>query len=266
MTTEPLTPDPAAPVAPPLARSVGEDGAAPGIDHGLVHLEGVTKTYGSGDVAVHALRGIDLTIEAGTFVVLLGPSGSGKTTLLNVVGGIEPATDGRVVVAGQDVRTLGTGALTDYRRTTVGFVFQFFNLIPTLTALENVQLVGELVGAPPERAEEALAAVGLGDVLDRFPGAMSGGQQQRVAIARAIVKAPPLLLCDEPTGSLDLETGRQVLGVLRALGRERGLTIIVVTHNQAIAGIADRVIHLGSGRIESDSLNPSPLEPSEVRW
>jgi putative ABC transport system ATP-binding protein len=232
----------------------------------LVRLEGVSKTYGSGEVAVHALRGIDLDVEPGEFVVLLGPSGSGKTTLLNVVGGIEPATEGRVVVDGKDIGSLGTGELTDYRRTTVGFVFQFFNLVPTLTALENVQLVGELVGAPPERSAEALAAVGLGDVLDRFPGAMSGGQQQRVAIARAIVKTPPLLLCDEPTGSLDLETGRQVLAVLRDLGRDRGLTVLLVTHNQAIAAIADRVIHLGSGRIEADQANASPLDVSEVRW
>ncbi len=232
----------------------------------LIGLEGVWKTYGTGDVAVDALRGIDLSVEAGQFVVILGPSGSGKTTLLNVVGGIEPATKGRVTVAGREVTGAGNGDLSDYRRDTVGFVFQFFNLVPTLTAVENVQLVGELAGRTAADAAAALDAVGLGDHAARFPASLSGGQQQRVAIARAIVKRPPLLLCDEPTGSLDLATGRQVLGVIRDLGRRDGITVLLVTHNQAIAAMADRVIHVGSGEIAGDERNASPTRAQELQW
>jgi putative ABC transport system ATP-binding protein len=250
------------------ASTIAPGGAHPEVppDQTVVRLDAVTKTYGSGDVAVHALRGVDLAVRRGSFVVLLGPSGSGKTTLLNLVGGIEPASSGRILVEGQEIGSLDADALTEYRRNGVGFVFQFFNLIPTLTASENVQLVGELVGRRDTEARAALEAVGLGDALDRFPGALSGGQQQRVAIARAIVKEPPLLLCDEPTGSLDLETGRQVLSVLRHLGAERQLTILLVTHNSAIAGIADRVIRLGSGEIVGDEANPSPADPKEIAW
>jgi len=232
----------------------------------LIGLEGVWKTYGTGDVAVDALRGIDLSVEAGQFVVILGPSGSGKTTLLNVVGGIEPATKGRVTVAGHEVTGAGNGDLSDYRRDTVGFVFQFFNLVPTLTAVENVQLVGELAGRTAADAAAALDAVGLGEHAARFPASLSGGQQQRVAIARAIVKRPPLLLCDEPTGSLDLATGRQVLGVIRDLGRRDGMTVLLVTHNQAIAAMADRVIHVGSGEIAGDERNASPAAAQELQW
>jgi putative ABC transport system ATP-binding protein len=232
----------------------------------LIGLDGVWKIYGTGDVAVDALRGIDLSVDPGQFVVILGPSGSGKTTLLNVIGGIEPATRGRVTVAGHEVTAEGNGDLTEYRRTTVGFVFQFFNLVPTLTALENVQLVGELAGRSADDARAALDAVGLGDRDSRFPASLSGGQQQRVAIARALVKRPPLLLCDEPTGSLDLETGRQVLGVIRELGRREGITVLLVTHNSAIAAIADRVIHVGSGELTGDERNASPLEARELEW
>ncbi len=232
----------------------------------LIGLEGVWKTYGSGDVAVDALRGLDLSIDPGQFVVILGPSGSGKTTLLNVIGGIEPATKGRVTVAGRDITSAENGDLTDYRRDTVGFVFQFFNLVPTLTALENVQLVGELVGRSADDALASLDSVGLSDRSDRFPASLSGGQQQRVAIARAIVKRPPLLLCDEPTGSLDLETGRQVLGVIRELGRREGITVLLVTHNQAIAAMADRVIHVGSGELAGDERHAAPAEAAELQW
>ncbi len=232
----------------------------------LIGLDGVWKTYGTGDVAVDALRGIDLSVETGQFVVILGPSGSGKTTLLNVIGGIEPATKGRVTVAGHEVTAEGNGDLTEYRRTTVGFVFQFFNLVPTLTALENVQLVGELAGRRADDARAALDAVGLGDRDSRFPASLSGGQQQRVAIARALVKRPPLLLCDEPTGSLDLETGRQVLGVIRELGRREGITVLLVTHNSAIAAMADRVIHVGSGELTADERNVAPAEATELAW
>jgi putative ABC transport system ATP-binding protein len=232
----------------------------------LIGLEGVWKTYGTGDVAVDALRGVDLAVEPGQFVVILGPSGSGKTTLLNVIGGIEPATRGRVTVAGHEVTAEGNGDLTEYRRTTIGFVFQFFNLVPTLTAAENVQLVGELAGRGPDDARAALDAVGLADRENRFPASLSGGQQQRVAIARALVKRPPLLLCDEPTGSLDLETGRQVLGVIRELGRHEGITVLLVTHNSAIAAMADRVIHVGSGEVTSDERNAAPVEATELEW
>ena len=233
-------------------------------DGDLVALDGAAKTYGNGELAVHALRPTALTIPAGQFVVLLGPSGSGKTTFLDLVGGIERPTAGRLLVDGRDLVTLDREELTTYRRDDVGFVFQFFNLVPTLTALENVELMAELVGRGPE-SRQALEAVGLGDRLDHFPGALSGGQQQRVAIARALVKRPRLLLCDEPTGSLDLETGRQVLGLLRSAARDER-SVIVVTHNSAIAEVADRVIRLRSGEVVEDRRNERPLPAAEVEW
>jgi putative ABC transport system ATP-binding protein len=232
----------------------------------LVRLDSVTKTYGSGEVAVHALRGISLEIPAGQFVVVLGPSGSGKTTLLNVLGGIEPASSGRLVVGGTELSGLDDRALTAYRRETVGFVFQFFNLVPTLTALENVQLVAELVGGAADAARNELEAVGLGARADHFPSALSGGEQQRVAIARALVKQPALLLADEPTGALDLETGRQVLAVLHGLARKDGRTVVLVTHNSAIAGIADRVLKVTAGEITDDRLQATPIRPEAVTW
>jgi putative ABC transport system ATP-binding protein len=229
-------------------------------------LEHVEKTYGSGEVAVHALRGIDLEIPAGQFVVVLGPSGSGKTTLMNLVGGIEAPTAGRVVVAGRDIARLDDRELTTYRRDGVGFVFQFFNLVPTLTAFENVALVAELVGRDDEASMAALRSVGLEERAHHFPSAMSGGEQQRVAIARALVKNPAVLLCDEPTGSLDLTTGRQVLSTLRRTTREARRTLLLVTHNSAIAGMADRVLHLGSGELVEDLVQATPLPPEEVAW
>ncbi|HEY7031465.1 MAG TPA: ABC transporter ATP-binding protein [Thermomicrobiales bacterium] len=229
-------------------------------------LDGVAKTYGSGAAAVPALRGIDLMIAAGEFVVVLGPSGSGKTTLLNVVGGIDSSTAGRVVVAGEDISRYGADRLTDYRRRHVGFVFQFFNLLPALTARENVEVIAELTGAASAPGADLLRAVGLGARLDHFPGALSGGEQQRVAIARALVKAPPLLLCDEPTGALDLETGRQVLTLLRQVSRDRGQTVLLVTHNAAIAGMADRVLRMRSGTIVADECVASPRAPSSLEW
>ena len=232
-----------------------------------VALTGLGKRYGAGTTAVDALAGIDLEVWPGEFVVLLGPSGSGKTTLLNVVGGIEDATSGTVVIAGTNLAGLRGDDLTSYRRDRVGFVFQFFNLVPTLTALENVQLLAEVTGADAEkRSRAALDRVGLSDVADRFPGALSGGQQQRVAIARALVKEPPLLLCDEPTGSLDLETGRQVLAVLRDLVREGHHTVLLVTHNSAIARMADRVVRLRSGRVAGSETVSSPVEAEELDW
>jgi len=232
----------------------------------VIRLEDVDKTFGEGELAVHALKDAELRIERGQFVVVLGPSGSGKTTLMNVIGGIEPTSAGTIVVNGADVTGLDEAALTEYRRTEVGFVFQFFNLIPTLTAQENVTLVGELTGADADDAAHTLEEVGLADKADRFPSLLSGGEQQRVAIARALVKRPTVLLLDEPTGSLDLETGRQVLGVLRSAARSFGSTVLLVTHNSAISKMADRVIHLHSGSIVEDHRQPQPLDASELQW
>jgi putative ABC transport system ATP-binding protein len=231
----------------------------------LVVLDGTAKTYGVGELAVHALRPADLTIPAGQLVVLLGPSGSGKTTFLDLVGGIERPSAGRLLVDGRDIAGFSATELTRYRRDMVGFVFQFFNLVPTLTALENVELIAELVGRGDESAA-ALEAVGLSDRMDRFPGALSGGEQQRVAVARALVKHPGLLLCDEPTGSLDLDTGRRVLALLQDAARDDGRTVLVVTHNSAIAEAADRVIRLRSGTVVSDEANPRPCPATDVTW
>ncbi len=232
----------------------------------LVRLEHVSKRYGSGEVAVDALKDVTLSIGRGELVVVLGPSGSGKTTLLNLIGGIEPASGGRLEVDGRELGSLDDAALTEYRRETVGFVFQFFNLVPTLTAEENVQLIAELSDdGAAGRSAAALRSVGLGDRMDHFPGALSGGQQQRVAIARALVKQPPLLLCDEPTGSLDLVMGRQVLELLQRATAD-GRTVLTVTHNGAIARIADRVIRMGSGQVVSDERVASPIAAGEVSW
>lgn len=235
--------------------------------HPAVRLENVSKVYGTGPSAVNALRAADLEIWPGEFVVLLGPSGSGKTTLLNLVGGIEEPSSGRIVVAGTDVTAMRGKRRTAYRRDNVGFVFQFFNLVPTLTALENVEVIAELTGTDAKRrSREALALVGLADVEDRFPGQLSGGQQQRVAIARAVVKEPPLLLCDEPTGSLDLATGRQILAVLRDRAREGHHTVVLVTHNSAIAEMADRVVWLHSGTIARQQRVAAPVEAEDLQW
>ena len=232
----------------------------------LVALHGVDKRYGEGPVGVDALSGVDLEIARGELVVLLGPSGSGKTTLLNVIGGIEPATSGTVEVAGVHLADLDDDGRTAYRRDHIGFVFQFFNLIPALTARENVELVAELTGHDATRTIGTLDAVGLTGRADHFPSELSGGEQQRVAIARALVPDPDLLLCDEPTGALDLETGRQVLGVLRRRNRERATTVVIVTHNTAIAAMADRVVRLRSGSIVTDTRNDSPCDAAEVTW
>jgi putative ABC transport system ATP-binding protein len=245
------------------ARSVDELGAA-GTEG--IRLEGVSKLYGRGEVAVHALKDVNLSIQHGQLVVFLGPSGSGKTTLLNIVGGIDVPTHGRVTVDGEEITTLSASGLTDYRRRKVGFVFQFYNLVPTLTALENVELIAELTGARDVEAREQLAAVGLEDRIEHFPSALSGGEQQRVAIARALAKHPSLLLCDEPTGSLDLVTGRTVLGVLRHLQQRLGITVLIVTHNSTIATMADRVIRLRSGEIVDDRRNERPMPPEELEW
>ena len=234
----------------------------------VIALQGVTRRFGEGASAVDALRGVDLEVQRGELCVLLGPSGSGKTSLLHIVGGIETPTSGSVRVADRDLVGLDDEARTDFRREVLGFVFQFYNLVPTLTATENVALVLELAGVtePEARARAALEAVGLVDRLERFPGELSGGEQQRVAIARAVAKDPPLLLCDEPTGALDLETGRSVLGLLRTLSREAERTVVIVTHNAAIARMADRVVRMRSGRIVETTHNDAPISPDEVTW
>ena len=228
-----------------------------------IELQGVWKTYGEGPAAVHALRSVDLSIPDGQLTVILGPSGSGKTTLLNLIGALDRPTDGRIDVNGIDLTVLDEAGTIEYRREQVGFVFQFFNLIPTLTAEENVELVAGLVGA---EARPALEQVGLADRADHFPAQLSGGEQQRVAVARALVKQPPVLLCDEPTGELDFETGRRILGLLRRLKRENGQTVLVVTHNAAIGEMADRVIRLRSGSVTEDRRPDRPVEAEELVW
>ncbi|MGV9664783.1 ABC transporter ATP-binding protein [Nocardia niigatensis] len=249
-------------VDPLLAAEAAASSGAPAL-----RMAGVGKTYGSGAGQVVALRDVDLEVRPGEFLVLLGPSGSGKTTLLNLVGAIEEPSTGVIEVAGVSISALKENQRTVFRRDRVGFVFQFFNLVPTLTALENVEIMAELTGPDATaRSRRALDLVGVGDVCDRFPGQLSGGQQQRVAIARAIVKEPPLLLCDEPTGSLDLATGRQVLGVLRELAREGHHTVVLVTHNSEIARMADRVVWLRSGAISRSEKVAHPVEASELQW
>ena len=231
-----------------------------------VSLRGVGKIYGEGELAVHALRDVDLTVPSGQLVVMLGPSGSGKTTLLNLIGGIEPPGAGEIVVGGSDVSALDEEGRTEFRRNTVGFIFQFFNLIPTLTAIENVELVAELSGhGGREPAAQMLSKVGLGNRLDSFPAQLSGGEQQRVAVARALAGGPEVLLGDEPTGALDLETGRTVLALLRRVNRETGQTVLLVTHNAEIARMADRVLRLRDGRIVDDQ-PVSPVDPMQLDW
>lgn len=231
----------------------------------LVRLEHVEKQYGEGDVAVHALQDIHLTLPQGEFVVFVGPSGSGKTTLLNIIGGLDKPTGGAAVVAGYDLARLDERSLTRYRREVVGFIFQYFNLVPTLTARENVELVAELA-KDPLNAGDVLASVGLADRGHHFPAALSGGEQQRVALARALVKRPALILADEPTGSLDYETGIRVLEVMRQTTRELGRSIILVTHNSEITRMADRVVRLRSGRIAEVEIVENPVEPKELHW
>ena len=223
------------------------------------------KTYGRGEAAVHALGGLDLDIAAGEFVVILGPSGSGKSTLLNILGGLDTPTSGRAAWRDHELTGAGEAELTAYRRDHIGFVFQFYNLIPSLTARENVELVAE-IAADPMSPEEALAMVGLSNRLDHFPAELSGGEQQRVAVARAIVKRPDALLCDEPTGALDIQTGKLVLTAIARANREVGSTTVVITHNTAIGGMADRVLRMGGGRIVSIEINPRRVDPEVLAW
>jgi putative ABC transport system ATP-binding protein len=231
----------------------------------VFQARGVTKVYDMGEVQVHALRGIDLDLYAGELVVLLGASGSGKSTLLNILGGLDTVTAGSVLYRGEDLTSAAEGRLTEYRRYHVGFVFQFYNLIPSLTARENVAIVTE-IAREPMTPEEALDLVGLSDRMDHFPAQLSGGQQQRVAIARAIAKRPAVLLCDEPTGALDSQTGVVVLEALERVNRELGTTTAIITHNAAQAEMAGRIIHLSDGLVTEIRRNPRPTPACELTW
>jgi putative ABC transport system ATP-binding protein len=231
----------------------------------LFRARGLTKVYRSGEVEVLALRDVDLDVFRGEFIVLLGPSGSGKSTLLNILGGLDTPTRGDVRFGELQLTGASDARLTEYRREHVGFVFQFYNLIPSLTARENVALVTD-IARDPMPVDEALERVGLTPRRDHFPAQLSGGEQQRVAIARAIVKRPEVLLCDEPTGALDYPTGKRVLEVIAQINERLGTTAIVITHNAAIAGMADRVVRLADGRIASIETNPRKLSPAELSW
>jgi putative ABC transport system ATP-binding protein len=231
----------------------------------VFQAEGLTKIYRMGEVEVHALRWVDLALTGGELLVLLGPSGSGKSTLLNILGGLEVPTAGRVRYRGEELTTADEAHLTRYRRHHVGFVFQFYNLIPSLTARENVSLVTEITEHPMD-PDEALGLVGLADRMDHFPSQLSGGQQQRVATARAIAKRPDVLLCDEPTGALDISTGIVVLEAIERVNREIGTTVVIITHNAAIAEMADRVVIMADGRIADVRKNARRISPSDLSW
>ena len=241
------------------------DSAVPAPRAPLFRARGLTKRYRVGERDVVALAGLDLELAEREFVVILGPSGSGKSTLLNILGGLDVPSGGTVTFKDHDLVHADARELTRYRREHVGFVFQFYNLLPSLTALENVELVAALAAVPMDPAA-ALRLVGLQARLDHFPAQLSGGEQQRVAIARAIVKRPDVLLCDEPTGALDVETGRVVIGVLDQVGRTTGTTVVVITHNTAIAGVADRVLRLRDGRLAEDRRNATRLAPAALDW
>jgi putative ABC transport system ATP-binding protein len=236
-----------------------------GAQEAVFHVHAVSKVYHTGEVEVYALRDVDFDLHPSEFVVLLGPSGSGKSTLLNILGGLDTPTAGEVFFRDHNLTTAGDAELTRFRREHVGFIFQFYNLIPSLTALENVALVTE-ISRNPIAPHEALRLVGLGDRLNSFPSQLSGGEQQRVAIARAVAKRPEVLLCDEPTGALDYPTGRIVLEVLERINRELGTITLVITHNSAVAGMADRVIRISSGRITGITRNEHKLSPAEISW
>jgi putative ABC transport system ATP-binding protein len=242
-----------------------EPKARPRAVEAVFRARGVSKTYRTGDVEVHALRSVDLDLYRGELVVLLGASGSGKSTLLHILGGLDTASSGSVAFLDHDLTTAGERELTRFRREHVGFVFQFYNLIPSLTARENVALVTE-IATNPLKPEEALGMVGLSDRLDFFPAQLSGGEQQRVAIARAIAKRPDVLLCDEPTGALDVETGRLVLTAIESVARELGTTTAIITHNVVIAGMADRVLRMTSGRISDVKRNVRRASPESLSW
>ena len=231
----------------------------------FISLENVKKKYRMGEVIIHALDGIDFTIQEGEFVIIVGPSGAGKTTVLNILGGMDTATEGKVLVAGNDIAGYSERQLTRYRRDEIGFVFQFYNLVQNLTAKENVELASQISKAPLE-ADRVLEEVGLSDRMDNFPAQLSGGEQQRVAIARALAKNPKLLLCDEPTGALDYMTGKAILKLLQDTCRERKMTVIVITHNSALTPMADRVIKIKNGKVTKVTLNDEPASVDTIEW
>ena len=231
----------------------------------FVKLKDITKVYHMGEVEIRAADNINFSIKKGEFVVIVGPSGAGKTTVLNILGGMDTATGGTLTVDGKDITAYDSRQLTGYRRDDIGFVFQFYNLIPTLPALENVELALQICKDPLD-AKKVLEDVGLGDRLDNFPAQLSGGEQQRVSIARALAKNPKLLLCDEPTGALDYNTGKAILKLLQNMCRERGMTVIVITHNQALAPMADRLIHIKNGQVSHMETNENPMSIDEIEW
>lgn len=230
-----------------------------------IEFSDVVRSYGSGSAKINALDGASFVVEKGELAVILGQSGAGKTTALNILGGMDSATSGTVVVDGHDISRAGESDLVLYRRADVGFVFQFYNLVPNLTALENVELATQICPDSLD-PEETLAKVGLAERLANFPAQLSGGEQQRVSIARALAKNPKLLLCDEPTGALDYVTGKAILKLLQDTCRQQGMTVIVITHNTAIAPMADKVIHVKNGQVEQIDLNPNPLPVEEIEW
>ena len=231
----------------------------------IIEFENVVKEYKSGESRLRALDNVSFKVYEGEFVVILGPSGAGKSTVLNLLGGMDFVTSGKIFISGRAITGLDDNALTDYRAENVGFVFQFYNLIPSLTALENIALTKDIVKNPAD-AFEVLSMVGLAEHAAQFPSQLSGGEQQRVSIARAVAKNPSILLCDEPTGALDSETGTAVLSMLQSMSRERGKTVIIVTHNTALADAADRVIRIRNGRILDAAQNPEPKAINEVTW
>ena len=231
----------------------------------FVEFHDVGKTYHMGEVEINALHDATFEVEKGELVVIVGPSGAGKTTLLNILGGMDTLSTGQVIIDGQDISSYNRKQLTEYRRHDVGFVFQFYNLIGNLTALENVELANQICRNPLDAAQ-VLQNVGLGGRVKNFPSQLSGGEQQRVAIARALAKNPKLLLCDEPTGALDYKTGKNILKLLQDTGRKTGMTIIIITHNAALTAMADRVIRVHSGTVASVTVNPNPVDISEIEW
>jgi len=231
----------------------------------FVRFEHVKKTYQMGEVEIHALQDATFTVDRGELCVIVGPSGAGKTTLLNILGGMDTLTDGKILLEGEDISAFSQKQLTAYRRHDIGFVFQFYNLVPNLTALENVELAAQICRDPLDAAD-VLNSVGLSHRMGNFPAQLSGGEQQRVAIARALAKNPKLLLCDEPTGALDYNTGKAILKLLQDMSRTKGMTVIIITHNSALTAMADRVIRVKNGMVVSEEKNDAPLPVEEIEW